>query len=50
MIDLTNTELFLELTTIDYNGSFFDLHNVCYVDFIEGDSFIIFSKKVTLKH
>src|SRR5687768_9975936 len=27
MIDLTNTELFLELTTIEYGESFFDLHN-----------------------
>ena len=130
MIDLTNAELFLDLTTINYDGFFFDLHNdyecadinfslsektigflfqprgsaqlkkdlyllfegatiangtinlkrtadsstldlfyrgryeiagelfeissegdnVYYVNFIEGDSFIIFSKKVTLKH
>jgi hypothetical protein len=130
MIDLSNAELFLDLTTIDYDGSFFDLHNeyecteinynlfeksinflfqprasaqikkdlyllfedatianctinlkrtadsgtldlfyrgryeiadkifetssdgenIFYVNFIEGDSFIIFSKKVTLKH
>ena len=27
MIDLTNTELFLDLTTIKYGESFFDLHN-----------------------
>lgn len=27
MIDLTNTELFLDLTTIDHGESFFDLHN-----------------------
>ena len=130
MIDLSNAELFLDLTTINYDGSFFDLHNdyegadinynlfektisflfqprasaqlkkdlyllfedatianctinlkrtadsstldlfyrgryeiadkiveissagenIFYVNFIEGDSFIIFSKKVTLKH
>jgi hypothetical protein len=27
MIDLTNAELFLDLTTIKYGESFFDLHN-----------------------
>lgn len=27
MIDLTNTELFLDLLTIKYGESFFDLHN-----------------------